>query len=49
MGSVTLSVGVSAFGVSRQTPNAIIETADRALYQAKMRGRNGVAIYKEEE
>ncbi len=49
MGRVTLSVGVSAYGVSRQTPHAIIETADRALYRAKLRGRNGVAIYEDEE
>jgi diguanylate cyclase (GGDEF)-like protein len=46
MARVTLSVGVSSFSGSRQTPLAIIETADRALYQAKMRGRNCVSIYE---
>jgi diguanylate cyclase (GGDEF)-like protein len=46
MARVTLSVGVSSFSGSRQTPLAIIETADRALYQAKMQGRNCVSIYE---
>jgi diguanylate cyclase (GGDEF)-like protein len=45
MGRVTLSVGVSSFSPTRQSPLAIIEAADRALYQAKMRGRNCVAVY----
>lgn len=44
MGKVTISVGVSSFNAGRQSPLAIIETADRALYQAKMRGRNCVAV-----
>ena len=47
MGKVTISVGVSDFNGSRQSPLAIIETADRALYQAKMRGRNCVAVYQD--
>jgi diguanylate cyclase (GGDEF)-like protein len=47
MGQVTISVGISSFGASRQSPLAIIETADRALYQAKTRGRNCVAIYED--
>lgn len=46
MARVTLSVGVSSFSGSRQTPLAIIETADRALYQAKMQGRNCVSVYE---
>jgi len=45
MGRVTLSIGVSSFSPTRQSPLAIIEAADRALYQAKMRGRNCVAVY----
>jgi diguanylate cyclase (GGDEF)-like protein len=47
MGRVTLSIGVSSFGGGRQTPHAMIETADRALYQAKMLGRNRVAIFED--
>lgn len=47
MGRVTISAGISSFGPSRQSPLAIIETADRALYQAKTRGRNCVAMYED--
>jgi diguanylate cyclase (GGDEF)-like protein len=47
MGRVTLSIGVSSYGVGRQTPLSIIETADRALYQAKTLGRNRVALFEE--
>src|SRR5262249_36277811 len=46
MGHVTLSIGVSSFSPTRQSPLAIIESADRALYQAKLRGRNCVAAYE---
>jgi diguanylate cyclase (GGDEF)-like protein len=49
MGRVTISIGVSSFRRSRQSPLAIIEAADRALYQAKTRGRNCVAIYDDTE
>jgi diguanylate cyclase (GGDEF)-like protein len=47
MGQVTISTGISAFSASRQTPLAIIESADRALYQAKTRGRNCVAVVED--
>ena len=47
MGQVTISVGISSFGPSRLSPLAIIETADRALYKAKTRGRNCVAVYED--
>jgi diguanylate cyclase (GGDEF)-like protein len=47
MEEVTVSIGISSFSASRQSPLKIIETADRALYQAKSRGRNFVAIYEE--
>jgi diguanylate cyclase (GGDEF)-like protein len=47
MGQVTISTGISSFSGSRQTPLAIVETADRALYQAKTLGRNCVAIYED--
>lgn len=47
MGQVTISTGISSFSASRQTPLAVMETADRALYQAKTRGRNCVAVYED--
>jgi len=47
MEEVTVSIGISSFSASRQSPLKIIETADRALYQAKSRGRNCVAVYEE--
>ncbi|HUQ33893.1 MAG TPA: diguanylate cyclase [Pyrinomonadaceae bacterium] len=42
LGSVTVSIGVSAFGPDLETPQTIIEAADRALYLAKSRGKNRV-------
>lgn len=47
MGKITISIGVSSFGGNRQSPRTIIESADRALYQAKTRGRNCVVMYEE--
>lgn len=47
MDNATLSIGVSSFSPSRQSPLAIIETADRALYKAKTLGRNQVVVYEE--
>lgn len=48
MGKVTISVGISSFSESLSTPLAIIEAADRALYRAKMQGRNSVVLCAEE-
>lgn len=42
LGSVTVSIGVSAFSPGLETPQAIIEAADRALYLAKSLGKNRV-------
>ena len=47
MGQVTISTGISSFSSSRQSPLAIVESADRALYQAKTLGRNCVAVYED--
>jgi diguanylate cyclase (GGDEF)-like protein len=47
MEAVTISIGISSFSASRQSPLAIIETADRALYQAKALGRNCVSVYED--
>lgn len=49
MEGVTISIGVSSFSPSRQSPLSIVETADRALYQAKTRGRNCVAVYEDSQ
>jgi diguanylate cyclase (GGDEF)-like protein len=46
VGTVTISIGVSSFGPARQSPLSIMESSDRALYQAKTRGRNCVAVYE---
>ena len=47
IGGVTVSIGVSSFSRTRHSPNAIFESADRALYQAKAQGRNRVSVYDE--
>jgi diguanylate cyclase (GGDEF)-like protein len=47
MGKVTLSIGVSSFSPTRQSPLSVIETADSALYQAKTRGRDCIAVYED--
>jgi diguanylate cyclase (GGDEF)-like protein len=39
-GQITVSIGIAAFPIDGQTTSALIETADRALYLAKQRGRN---------
>jgi diguanylate cyclase (GGDEF)-like protein len=42
LGSVTLSLGVASFPGDGSDPDAIIQHADQAVYQAKDRGRNRV-------
>ena len=42
LGSMTVSIGVSTFSPGLETPETIIEAADRALYLAKSRGKNRV-------
>lgn len=46
-GSVTVSIGVSAFSSSLTTPESIIGAADRALYLAKRLGKNRVHFHSE--
>lgn len=40
--NVTISLGVSTFGLDAQTPAELIEAADKRLYNAKANGRNRV-------
>ena len=44
--NVTISVGVSTFPNNAETPQDLIEFADKVLYIAKENGRNQVQIYK---
>jgi diguanylate cyclase (GGDEF)-like protein len=48
LGHVTISIGVSTFSPVVNTAETIIAAADRALYQAKNRGKDQVEFYHEE-
>src|SRR5947209_4899048 len=43
-GAVTVSIGISAFRPEVDTPEMMIQVADRALYLAKNRGKNRVEV-----
>ncbi|HEX8141706.1 MAG TPA: diguanylate cyclase [Pyrinomonadaceae bacterium] len=47
LGAVTISIGVSTFAPSIDTPAAIIGAADRALYSAKSLGKNQVFAHQD--
>lgn len=44
--SVTVSMGIAEYPADGNTPVEIIEKADRALYQAKITGRNRVVMFE---
>jgi diguanylate cyclase (GGDEF)-like protein len=46
-GTVTVSIGVSSFSNTLDTPEKIIGAADRALYLAKREGKNLVHLHRE--
>lgn len=43
---LTVSVGLSSFPEDAETIDGLIDSADRALYQAKHSGKNRVIVYK---
>ena len=49
LGHVTISVGVSTFLKNIDTSENIIAAADRALYQAKSKGKDRIEFYGERE
>ncbi|MDH3510565.1 MAG: diguanylate cyclase [Gammaproteobacteria bacterium] len=44
LGSLTVSIGVSAFPDHGETRETLVEAADNALYEAKHAGRDGVRV-----
>lgn len=42
--ALTISIGIAVFPSQAQTPSDLIRAADRAMYEAKARGRNRVCL-----
>ncbi|MCW8396121.1 diguanylate cyclase [Legionella sp. PATHC039] len=42
VGQITASIGISVYADDAKSPTGLIEAADKALYQAKNKGRNKV-------
>jgi diguanylate cyclase (GGDEF)-like protein len=49
LGAVTISVGVSTFTATVNSAEQIIWAADRALYEAKHKGKNKISFYQHAE
>lgn len=47
-GSLTVSIGLAAFPNDAESIEELIRNADRALYQAKLQGKNRVVIFSRE-
>jgi diguanylate cyclase (GGDEF)-like protein len=45
-GRVTLSLGVASYPEAGEDATALIDSADKALYQSKHRGRNTVSVWE---
>jgi len=44
-GTLTISIGLASFPVDAKDKNALIESSDKALYEAKSEGKNKLVIY----
>lgn len=47
VGQITASIGISTYPDDAKSPGELIEAADKALYQAKNKGRNMVILFSE--
>ncbi|MGQ3889011.1 diguanylate cyclase [Legionella sp. CNM-1927-20] len=47
VGPITVSIGVAMYPVDGRTPTELIESADKALYAAKHKGRNQIISFAE--
>lgn len=47
--AITVSMGIARFPLNADTTQKLMETADKALYRAKMKGRNCFIIYLPEK
>lgn len=48
LGEIRLSLGVAVFPDHGETPQAVVEAADAALYRAKQNGRDRVEVFRKE-